>query len=93
MNAIESDSDMALAGMEALIAPKSFKAKDKDPKTLLIDYDQYVKTIMNFLIVTTGKAAVSDKQKVAFLQAVGRPDMEDLLQEVGKESSSGGSSS
>ena len=59
MNAIESDSDMALAGMEALIAPKSFKAKDKDPKTLLIDYDQYVKTIMNFLIVTTGKAAVS----------------------------------
>ena len=27
-------------GVDALIAPKPFKAKDKDPETLLIDFDK-----------------------------------------------------
>ena len=59
-------------GVDALIAPKPFRAKDKDPETLLIDFDLYVKTIKNFF-VATGKDNATEKQKVALLQAVGGP--------------------
>ena len=52
--------------IEALIAPKAFKAKDKDAETLFIDFDLYVKTVKNFFIAT-GKDTVTDKQKVAML--------------------------
>ena len=38
-------ADLEVEGIEAFIASKSFKSKDKDPETLLIDFDQYVKTI------------------------------------------------
>ena len=40
---------MAAAGVDALIAPKAFKSKDKDPETLLIDFDLYIKTIKKLL--------------------------------------------
>ena len=80
--AILSDSEMA-TGVDALIAPKAFRAKDKDPETLLIDFDLYVKTIKNFF-VATGKDNATEKQKVALLQAVGGPDMVDMVEEVGK---------
>ena len=70
-------------GVDALIAPKAFRAKDKDPETLLIDFDLYVKTIKNFF-VATGKDNATEKQKVALLQAVGGPDMVDMVEEVGK---------
>ena len=72
-----------MAGVDALIAPKAFKAKDKDAESLVIDFDLYVKTIKNFF-VATGKDTATDKQKVALLQAVGDPDMVDLVEEVGK---------
>ena len=52
---------------------------------LLIDFDLYVKTIRNFFIAT-GKDTVTDRQKVALLQAVGGPDMVDLVEEVGGSS-------
>ena len=55
--------------------------KDKDAETLQIDFDQYVKMVKNFFI-TTGKDSVTDKKKVALLQAVGGPDMVDLVEEV-----------
>ena len=72
-----------MAGVDALIAPKAFKGKDKEAETLLIDFDLYVKTITNFFIAT-GKDTANDRQKVALLQAVGGPDMVDLVEEVGK---------
>ena len=74
-----------MAGVDALIAPKAFKAQDKDAETLLIDFDQYVKVVKNFFIAT-GKDTVTDKKKVVLLQAVWRPDMVDLVEEVGKVS-------
>ena len=49
------------AGVDALIAPKAFKSKDKDPETLLIDFDLYIKTIKNFFI-TTERDGVANKQ-------------------------------
>ena len=64
----------AVAGVDALITPKPFKSKDKDPETLLIDFDLYIKTIKNFFIAT-GRDDANNKQKVALLQAVGGPDM------------------
>ena len=66
-----------------MIAPKAFKGKDKDAEALLIDFDLYVKTVKNFF-VATGKDSATDKQKVALLQAVGGPDMVDLVEDVGK---------
>ena len=48
------------AGVDALIAPKAFKSKDKDPETLLIDFDLYIKTIKNFFIAT-GRDAVNSR--------------------------------
>jgi hypothetical protein len=72
-----------MAGVEALIAPKPFKSKDKDPETLLVDYDLYIKAVKNFF-VATGKEAAPNKQKLALLQAVGGVDMIDLLEETGK---------
>ena len=74
---------MAAAGVDALIAPKAFKSKDKDPETLLIDFDLYIKTINNFFIAT-GRDDATNKQKVALLQAVGGPDMVDVVEEIGK---------
>ena len=41
-----------MAGVEALIAPKAFKAKDKDPETLLVDYDLYLKAMRIFSVAT-----------------------------------------
>ena len=66
------------------LPPKPFKSKDRDPETLLIGFDLYIKTIKNFFIAT-GRDGVNSKQqvrrKVALLQAVGGPDM---VEEVGK---------
>ena len=74
---------MAMNGVEGLIAPRQFKGKDKDPETLLIDFDLYIKTVKNFFIATD-KDGVPDKQKIALLQAVGGVDMVDLVEETGK---------
>ena len=72
-----------MAGVEALIAPKAFKAKDKDPETLLVDYDLYLKA-MRIFSVATNKQNASDKQKLALLQAVGGVDRIELAEETGK---------
>ena len=50
-HALLSDSNMAaVAGVDALITPKPFKSKYKDPETLFIDFDLYIKTVKNFFI-------------------------------------------
>ena len=74
---------MAVSGLEALLAPGKFKGKDKDNEQLLVDFDLYVKTVNNFFI-TVGKDDASDKVKVATLQALGGPEMVDLLELQGK---------
>ena len=72
-----------MATVDALLAPKAFKVKDKEPEQLLIDYDVYIKTVNNFYIAT-GKEGAADRTKLAILQAVGGPDMVDLVELVGK---------
>ena len=64
-----------------MIAPKAYKAQDKDAETMLINFDLYVETINNFFIAT-GKDAANARQKITLLQAVGGPDMVDLVKEV-----------
>ena len=61
-----------------MLAPKAFKVKDKEPEQLLIDYDAYMKTVKNFFIATA-KDGAADRTKLAILQAIGGPDMVDLV--------------
>ena len=68
-----------MANLEAMIAPKVCVEKGKDPEQLLIDFDLYIKTVNNYLL-----AVEKDKVKLATLQALGGPDMVDLLEQVGK---------
>ena len=70
-----------MAGVEALIAPKAFKAKEKVAETLLIDFDLYMKTVKNFFIAT-GKDTATNISKVALLQAVWGSDMVDLVEKA-----------
>ena len=82
-SSIAISSDNAMAGVEALIDRKAFKAKETVAETLLIDFDLYMKTVKNFFI-STGKDTATNISKVAMLQAVGGSDMVDLVEEVGK---------
>ena len=69
--------------VDVLLAPKAFKVKDKEPEQLLIDYNVYIKTVNNFFMAT-GKEGAADRIRLAILQAVGGPDMVDLVELVGK---------
>ena len=70
-----------MATLEAMLAPKAFKAKGKDPEELLIDFDLYIKTVNNYLLAVE-KEQASDNVKLATLQALGGPYMVDLLEQV-----------
>ena len=72
-----------MANFEALLSPGQFKGKDKEPEQLLIDFDQYIKSVNNFF-VATAKDGATDKVKIAVLQAVGGSDMVDLVEMTGK---------
>jgi hypothetical protein len=72
-----------MATVDALLVPKAFKVKDKEPEQLLIDFDAYMKTVKNFFIATA-KDGAADRTKLAILQAIGGPDMVDLVEIVGK---------
>ena len=72
-----------MATLEAMLAPKQFSSKGKDPEQLLIDFDLYIKTVNNYLLAVE-KEQASSKVKLATLQALGGPDMVDLLEHVGK---------
>ena len=72
-----------MANFEALLSPGQFKGKDKEPEQLLIDFDQYIKSVNNFF-VATAKDGATDKVKIAVLQAVGGSDMVDLEEMTGK---------
>ena len=72
-----------MATVEALLAPKVFKMKDKEPEQLLVDFDTYMKTVKN-IFIATAKDGAADRTKLAILQAIGGPDMVDLVEMVGK---------
>lgn len=72
-----------MATVDALLAPKVFNLKDKEPEQLLIDFDAYKKTVKNFFIATA-KDGATDRTKLAILQAIGGPDMVNLVEIVGK---------
>ena len=59
-----------MATVDTLQAPKVFKVKDKEHGQLLIDFDTYMKT--------------ADCTKLTIPQAIGGPDMADLVEMVGK---------
>ena len=42
--------NIKMATLEAMLAPKTFAAKGKDPEQLLIDFDLYIKTVDNYLL-------------------------------------------
>ena len=66
-----------MAMLEAMLAPKQFSSKGKDPEQLLIDFDLYIKTVNNYLLAVE-KDQASSKVKLATLQALGGPEMVDL---------------
>ena len=72
-----------MATVDALLGPKAFKVKDKEPEQLLINFDAYMKTVNNFYVATAEDGA-ADRTKLAILQAIGGPDMVDLVEMVGK---------
>ena len=54
--------------LEAMLAPKLFASKGKDPEQLLIDFDLYIKTVNNYLLAVE-KDQASSKVKLATLQS------------------------
>ena len=58
-------------------------SKEKDPKKLLIEFDLYIRTVINYLLAVE-KEKASSRVKLAMLQVLGGLDMVDLLQHVGK---------
>ena len=72
-----------MASFDALLSPGQFKARDKEPEQLLMDFDLYVKGMKNFF-VAVGKENANDRTKLAVLQAVGGPDMLDLVELTGR---------
>ena len=72
-----------MATFDALLSPGQFKAKGKEPEQLMQDWELYQCSVTSFFIAT-GREAATDKVKLAVLQAVGGPDVIDLVKVVGK---------
>ena len=72
-----------MAGLAALVSPGNFKARKKEPERMLADFELYIKSMKDFLIVTQQNEA-SDAVKKSMLRAVGGPDMVWLFDHIGK---------
>ena len=59
-----------MATLEAMLAPKQFSSKGKDPEQLLIDFDLYIKTVNNYLLAVEKDGASS---KVSYIVSVRWP--------------------
>ena len=70
-----------MANIEAMIAPKAFVKEDKEPETLLMEFDKYVKNFEVFLRAA-GKMGALDEMKIALLMAVGGEDMTELVEQA-----------
>lgn len=69
--------------LAAIVNPGVFKARKKDPERMLTDFNLYMKSFGDFLVVTDNTTAVSAKKK-SLLRAVGGPDMVFLFDHIGK---------
>ena len=69
--------------LAALVNPGVFKTHKKDPERMLTDFNLYMKSFANFIVVTDNVEASAAKKK-ALLQAVGGPDMVFLFDYIGK---------
>ena len=76
---------MNLAAMASIINPGYFKAQKKNPEKLSLDFDLYLTSFNDFLMVTGNEGADNGKNK-ALLRAVGGLDMVWLFDFVGKVS-------
>ena len=56
--------------MAALVNPGVFKAHKKDPERMLTDFNLYMKSFANFMVITDNVGA-SEAKKKALIQAVG----------------------
>ena len=72
-----------MADLAALVSPGNFKARKKEPERMLADFELYIKSMKDFLIVTQQNEA-SDAVKKSMLRAVGGPDMVWLCDHIGK---------
>jgi len=55
--------------LAALVNPGVFKAHKKDPERMLTNFNLYMKSFANFMVVTDNGAA-SEAKKKALIQAV-----------------------
>ena len=69
--------------LAALVNPGVFKARKKDPERMLTDFNLYMKSFSDFLVVTDNMEAANAKKK-SLLRAVGGPDMVFLFDHIGK---------
>ena len=69
--------------LAALVNPGVFKAHKKDPERMLTNFNLYMKSFANFMVVTAHVGAAEAKKK-ALIQAVGGPDMVFLFDYIGK---------
>ena len=56
--------------LATLVNPGPFKAKKKDPERMLADFELYMKSFADFLIVTDNSDAADNKKK-SLLRAIG----------------------
>jgi len=69
--------------LAAIVNPGAFKARKKDPERMLADFNLYMKSFNDFLVVTDNNDATGAKKK-SLLRAVGGIDMVFLFDHVGK---------
>ena len=69
--------------LATLVSPGPFKAKKKDPEKMLADFELYMKSFADFLVVTDNSDAADNKKK-SLLRAIGGQDMIFLFDHLGK---------
>ena len=69
--------------LAAIVNPGVFRARKKDPERMLTDFNLYMKSFSDFLVVTDNADTTGAKKK-SLLRAVGGVDMVFLFDHVGK---------
>ena len=59
-----------MSELAALVTPGPFKARKQDPERMLGEFQNYIRSVKNMLVVTVQEDATA-KVKKAILQAVG----------------------
>ena len=72
-----------MSGLAALVTPGPFKARRTDPERMLGEFQTYIESVKNMMVVTGHEDATATVKK-AILMAVGGQDMVSLFKHVGK---------